>query len=206
LKISIEFKDVTLNFGEEIVLNNLSFQIPPGEKAVLAGPSGSGKSSILNLISGFITTYSGFIRLNDEKLSEKNIDKWRSHIAWLPQINDIGEGTVREVLLTPFQFANNRQQVPESDAVFKILEQLKLEKGILNKSYRDISGGQQQRIGIAIVALLDKPLMLLDEPTTALDDVSKQAAIDTLLAQKSTILSTSHDAAWISSCQKVIKL
>jgi len=206
LKISIEFKDVTLNFGEEIVLNNLSFQIPPGEKAVLAGPSGSGKSSILNLISGFITTYSGFIRLNDEKLSEKNIDKWRSHIAWLPQINDIGEGTVREVLLTPFQFANNRQQVPESDAVLKILEQLKLEKGILNKSYRDISGGQQQRIGIAIVALLDKPLMLLDEPTTALDDVSKQAAIDTLLAQKSTILSTSHDAAWISSCQKVIKL
>lgn len=206
MKISIEFKDVTLNFGEEIVLNNLSFQIPPGEKAVLAGPSGSGKSSILNLISGFITTYSGFIRLNDQKLSEKNIDKWRSHIAWLPQINDIGEGTVREVLLTPFQFANNRQQVPESDAVFKILEQLKLEKGILNKSYRDISGGQQQRIGIAIVALLDKPLMLLDEPTTALDDVSKQAAIDTLLAQKSTILSTSHDAAWISSCQKVIKL
>lgn len=206
MQVSIEFKNVSLKFDNELVLNNLSFQISAGEKAVVAGPSGSGKSSILNLISGFITNYSGHIRLNDESLTDQNIGDWRSKIAWLPQINNIGEGTVREVLLQPFHFAANRHLTPDSDALIEILQQLKLEKNILTKSYRDVSGGQQQRIGIAIATLLDKPLLLLDEPTTALDDVSKQAAIDTLLAQDATILSTSHDVAWISSCQHVIKI
>jgi len=206
VQASIEFKDVSLRFDNELVLYNLSFHIPDGETAVVAGPSGSGKSSILNLISGFIANYSGKILLNDEILSDKNIGKWRSQIAWLPQINDIGEGTVHEVLLQPFQFANNQHLKPDSNTLFEMLDKLKLEKNILNKAYRDISGGQQQRIGIAIATLLDKPLMLLDEPTTALDDASKQAAIDTLLAQEATILSTSHDAAWISSCNHVIKI
>ena len=193
-------------FGSETVLDDLSFGVAAGEKAVVSGPSGSGKSSILNMVSGFVTNYSGRIELNGELLSEDNIQKWRSHIAWLPQMNNIGEGTVREVLLQPFRFAKNKDRMPQSDAVNQMLKQLKMEKNILDKPYRDISGGQQQRISIAIASLMKKPLMLLDEPTTALDDVSKQAAIQTLLSQDATILSTSHDQTWISACQKVIKL
>ena len=206
MKVSLRFNSITLMFGSETVLDDLSFGVAAGEKAVVAGPSGSGKSSILNMVSGFVTNYSGQIEINGELLSEGNIQKWRSHIAWLPQMNNIGEGTVREVLLQPFRFAKNKDRMPQSDAVNQMLKQLKMEKNILDKPYRDISGGQQQRIGIAVAALMKKPLMLLDEPTTALDDVSKQAAIETLLSQDATILSTSHDQTWISACQKVIKL
>lgn len=206
MKVSLRFNSITLMFSSETVLDDLSFGVAAGEKAVVAGPSGSGKSSILNMVSGFVTNYSGQIEINGELLSEGNIQKWRSHIAWLPQMNNIGEGTVREVLLQPFRFAKNKDRMPQSDAVNQMLKQLKMEKNILDKPYRDISGGQQQRIGIAVAALMKKPLMLLDEPTTALDDVSKQAAIETLLSQDATILSTSHDQTWISACQKVIKL
>jgi len=205
--MNIIFDQVSLSFDSEQVLNDLSFKVNSGNTAVLEGDSGSGKSSILRLILGFQTNYEGDIYIDDKKMNAEYARQLRSSIGWVPQFQSIGEGSVEEVITYPFQFRANRQQQPNRKEMLALLQQLRLEPGILAKAYRDLSGGQQQRIGIAICQLLNKPLMLLDEPTTALDDHAKEAVIELLINKnEATILSTSHDDKWVQACEQVISL
>jgi len=203
----IRFENVTLRFGEEQVLDDLSFELEPGSKTVLEGPSGSGKTSILRLCMGFQQPNQGNIYFNDELLNAESISNIRKQIAWLPQDAQVGMGSVRDVLNFPFTFKSNESEAPTDDSLKDLLSQMALNNGILDKSFRDLSGGQKQRIGIALCLLLNRPLFLLDEPTASLDPASKRKVMNLLFSNPDrTILSTSHDPEWVEQTDNVIHL
>lgn len=199
----ITCSDLTIRFGDEVVLEAFSFRIPEDKHTVLRGASGSGKSTLLKLFLGFLKPDGGSIQFKDGK-SWRNI---RRDTAWLPQDLDLGSGTVEEVIRKPFRFATNRAKTPGSETCTRTLTQLGLSRNNLDKPFRDLSTGQRQRVGLAVCHLLDKPILLLDEPTSALDDASKRRAADILLADTNkTIISTSHDPFWVEHADNTIEL
>jgi ABC-type multidrug transport system ATPase subunit len=200
---SITFNKVTFNFGAEAVLDHLSFHAAGGQHTVLKGESGSGKSTILNLLLGFELPLSGSITVNGLPL---DIPEIRQQTAWLPQDLNMGTGLVKEVLTQPFEFEVNRSDEPTKKELINSLHQLGLPASTLEQQFRDLSTGERQRVGLAICHLLDKPLLLLDEPTSSLDLASKQKAARLLLKPNRTIISTSHDPFWVDKADNVITL
>lgn len=195
--------DLTVRFGDEVVLEAFSCRIPEGKHTILQGESGSGKSTLLKLFLGFLKPAGGSIQFNSGK-SRREI---RRNTAWLPQDLDLGSGTVEEVMRKPFRFATNQAKTAGRENYTETLTQMGLSEYDLDKPFRDLSTGQRQRVGLAICHLLDKPIMLLDEPTSALDRTSKRRAIDILLAHSNkTIVSTSHDPFWVEHADKIIEL
>jgi len=200
---SISFQQVHFAYGTETVLTDFSFLAEPGQHTVIKGESGSGKSTILKLILGFLNPNSGSITVGRSKPG-KSI---RKQTAWLPPGLNIGEGTVREVIEKPFRFSANENQLPGEGLIEDTFRTLGLSSKLINKNLQDLSTGQRQRVGIALSYLLNKPVLLLDEPTSSLDEESKNKVNQLLLAQTNkTILSTSHDPAWINKADNVITL
>lgn len=202
-KSLITCSDLTVRFGDEVVLEAFSFRIPEGKHTILKGESGSGKSTLLKLFLGFLKPAGGSIQFN----SGKSRGEIRRNTAWLPQDLDLGGGTVEEVIGKPFRFATNRAKTPGRETCMRALTQLGLSRDNLDKPFRDLSTGQRQRVGLAICHLLDKPILLLDEPTSALDRASKRRVVDLLLTHtKKTIISTSHDPFWVEHADNIIEL
>lgn len=205
----ISFENVTFTYRKEAdtLIRSCSFELNQGEKLVVKGESGTGKTTLFRLIHGFEQPESGKICYKGEELSIPLIKTLRKESAWLPQDLNLGKGPVREVLSFPFEFSANRSTMSKNGEFESTFEKLGLEKELLDKDFADLSTGQRQRAGIALCYLLDKPQMLLDEPTSALDRVSKQRVVDLLFENPDrTILSTSHDPFWIEKCDNVIEL
>lgn len=202
-KTLITCSDLTVRFGDEVVMEGFSFRIPGGKHTILKGESGSGKSTLLKLILGYLKPAGGSIQFH----SGKGRREIRRNTAWLPQDLDLGSGTVDEVIRKPFRFAINQAKIPGRETRIGTLNQLGLSGDNLDKPFRDLSTGQRQRVGLAICHLLDKPILLLDEPTSALDRASKRRAADLLLAHTNkTIVSTSHDPFWVEHADNIIEL
>lgn len=200
----ITFNEITFGFEKELILNNFTFKAPAGQHTVLKGESGSGKSTILQLLLGFHKPESGNISFD---AADENSSTIRKKTAWLPQDLNLGSGSVAEVMAKPFEFETNRSiQQPFKSQQLKTLRALGLEAEILKKQFRDLSTGQRQRVGLAICYLLDKPLLLLDEPTSALDKASKQKTAELLLDKQRTVISTSHDPFWVGKADNIIEL
>lgn len=200
-KAYIKFENVSIGFEGEPVLRDFSFEAPEKKHTVLKGESGAGKSTILKLLLGFLSPDKGNILMNAQPVHPQKI---RQQTAWLPQDLNLGEGSVLEVMQRPFSFKVNSS--PENIDLDGTLEALGVSKANLNKQFRELSTGQRQRVGLAICHLLDKPLLLVDEPTAALDPASKQKVAKVLLQPKRTIISTSHDPFWVELADNVIAL
>ncbi|SMO46989.1 ABC transporter ATP-binding protein [Fodinibius sediminis] len=195
--------DITIRFDTETVLQHFSCTIPEGSHTIFKGASGSGKSTLLKLLLGFVTPTEGSLQYADGQTARQ----MRSHIAWLPQDLDLGDGSVEELMYRPFEFAANQLKTPSAETRLSVLKKLGLSEDTYRKQFRDLSTGQRQRVGLAICHLLNKPLLLLDEPTSALDKASKDRAIDLLLAHTNkTIISTSHDPYWVKQGDNIILL
>ena len=199
----ITFQEVSFGFESEQILNRFSFHAPAGTHTIIKGESGSGKSTILQLILGFLKPQAGQIKVNNNSLSAREI---RKQTGWLPQDLNLGTGSVKEVMDQLFQFQVNSSGKPTKKHKLEILQQLGLDPTLMDKQFRDLSTGQRQRVGLAICHLLNKPLLLLDEPTSSLDRISKQKAASLLLNQNCTVISTSHDPFWVDLADNVIDI
>lgn len=198
---------IDFSYGDETIFKDFSFEVNQGERIVLKGESGGGKSTFMRLLLGFELPDRGSILYKDAPLEGNHLKQFRKECAWLPQDLNIGTGSVEEVIQFPFQFKESGNQSPGKSRVIEILEDLGLTGGILEKDFSDLSTGQRQRVGIALCILLDKPLILLDEPTSALDEASKEKAAKHLLSDhERTVISTSHDPFWIEKCDRIIDL
>lgn len=204
----INFKNIDLTFNSKPIFENFSFSIVKFGKAAIKGRSGSGKTTLFNLIMGFLKPDSGVIFFDEKKINRKTISDIRKRIAWLPQNpNIIGRGKVREQIMIPFTFHFNKHIMPSNNTLLYEFECLNLDKGILESSFDEISGGEKQRIGIIICKLLKRDVILLDEPTSALDKKNLSAVAQYLCSEtKVTILSCSHDEEWLKHCDIVIEL
>jgi len=203
----IKIDKLSISFKDEKIYNDFSLTINRGVNIAVTGKSGRGKSTLLNLLVGFIPNFSGEVFIDDIRLESKNIDRIRSMIAWLPQETAINFPTVEELFFAPFEFVRNTGSKPEKKEISEIFEAFELDEQLMSKNTKEISGGQKQRIILASCILLNKPLLLLDEPTSALDEDIKEKVTDYILSRNDlTILAATHDGYWIDHSDEVIKL
>jgi ATP-binding cassette subfamily C protein len=200
LERSIRLDDVSLAYGDEPVLQHASLEIPAGLLTCLVGESGTGKSTIADLIIGLIRPQAGRVLVDDRPLDEFNLREWRRGIGYVPQDNVLLHDTVlRNVALA--EDALGEAEVTEALELAGAMEFVRtMPEGIhsmVGEAGARLSGGQRQRILIAR-ALVHRPrLLILDEATSALDAATEQALCQTLASLKGrvTILAISHQRA-----------
>ncbi|WP_421919117.1 ATP-binding cassette domain-containing protein [Marinifilum sp.] len=197
----IEFDNVSLKFDELVICENLSFHLNQGESLCLSGSSGKGKSSLLKLILGIIQPISGRILIDGQELNTINISDARSKMIWLPQNTNLPVNSGKELIELLDLNTENRK------LYHSYLDQLGISAIAKEKLFSEISGGQKQRMVMAACLSTDKPILLLDEPVSALDDESIDRFIKLISALKGkTIISASHNQKWINECSRIIEL
>jgi putative ABC transport system ATP-binding protein len=191
----IDIEHLALAFDGRKILYDFSLRVNDGETVMLAGPSGSGKSSILSCLLGFLVPAAGRIAIHGEELTAQSVWRLRRAMTLVQQEPDLGEWTVRQWLEEPFTFHANEAIRDPLARLPDLLRRLRLPEAILKQKGPALSGGEKQRIALVAALLLDRPILLLDEPTSALDPDSRQAVYDCLSALKTqTLLMISHDA------------
>lgn len=199
--------NISVSFDGVKVIENFSMNVNHGQKVVISGPSGIGKSTILNSMLGFVEIQSGSIEIDKILLSASTIKQIRAKTAWLPQDLYFKLDSAEDLLLFPFFFAQNKSHKPTENEISEMLENLQLEQNILSKKLDEISGGQKQRVALASQLLLKKTLLLLDEPTSALDDEAQNAVIKMLRKKPElTVVSVSHNPNWNKHMDMIIEL
>jgi len=170
-------------------------KIDEGDKVVISGKSGSGKSSLLSLALGFVKPDDGQVYFEGLPVDEKTSWNVRRKIAYIDQDVSLGSGRVSKL----FEFAAGLKANAHLD--FGCSEELinffELEPSILQKSIQELSGGERQRISIIIAVLLNRNIFFLDEITSSLDKHLKNKVADYFLNRENvTSLIVSHDPVW----------
>ena len=203
----IKIDGLVLHHGDTVIFEGFSMFVPRGEKVAVTGKSGIGKTSLLNLLTGFVTGFSGKVEINQLPLTAGNIRKIRSFYAWLPQDTSLNFDTVSDVFFAPFDFETNGNESPARCDIEAIFDVFEIETSLLSKKLNEISGGQRQRVLLASCLLLNKEILLLDEPTSALDIQLKKRIADYILSRENlTVIAVTHDEYWIKQSDKIINL
>ncbi len=193
----IEFRNIYFKFKNKNIFKNFNFIINSGEKIIIFGKSGIGKSTLLNLLLGFKEPEFGAIFFNNEKITSQNIWNIRKQIAYVDQDIAIGEGNVQEIIFEYFSFTANYKKKFTPSELIALLKKFDLEPVILTKNISQLSGGEKQRLALVVALLLKRPVMVFDEITSSLDSVLKTIVINELLKNhKSTLLIITHDKEW----------
>ena len=209
---SIEFDSVDFEYDRQPVLSGFSMQISKGDFVGIRGQSGRGKTTILNLLLGFLQPTSGEIRLNGKQQSCEDLKKYWPSIAYTRQQGFFIHDTIlRNITLE--ENGGDAKKLNEAltiSGLDKMLE--KIQEGtnkIITENGKNISGGQQQRISIARALYKDASLILLDEPFNELDDEAVGLLLDhfrKLAASGKTVVMITHDKKSLSYCNKIISL
>jgi ABC-type iron transport system FetAB ATPase subunit len=206
-EMAVQLNKLNVAFDGQPVLKNLSLSVHHGDKVTLTGPSGSGKSTVLRCILGLVVPDSGTITIFGEPVTRHNIWQKRRDIAYVAQEPDLGTGSVKEVIETPFFFRANAGLRDSLDRLPEIMERFNLPQPLLEKQITRLSGGEKQRIALVIAILLDRPIVLLDEASSALDTKNKQAVTEYLRqADSTTVLSVAHDTEWLEFATRVVDM
>jgi putative ABC transport system ATP-binding protein len=200
--------------GERIdVLQGVALEIPPGDFLALMGPSGSGKTTLLNLIGGLDTPSEGSITVGGDRIDNMSggrLSAWRArHIGFVFQLYNLlpvltaARNVELPLLLTRLGKADRRKRVDVALSVVGLAERA-------NHYPRQLSGGQEQRVGIARAIVTDPTLLLCDEPTGDLDRKSGDEILDLLQALNrehgKTIVMVTHDPHAAARAKRTLHL
>ena len=207
----IIFEDAGFQYknGETPVFEHLNLKIRQGETIALVGESGAGKTTILNLVIGFIHASSGRVLIDNHDMEDIDLKSYRSSIAVVPQMPILFSGTIRD------NITYGKDDIPDEQLMEVIraadLEELieQLPNGVdsvVTEHGSNLSGGQRQRISIARAFIRDPKILILDEATSALDSISEEKiriATDNLVKNRTTLivahrLSTIKNADYIA--------
>lgn len=192
----IQFENITKKFQEDYILKNFNYSIEPGEKVLITGKSGIGKSTLFRLLLGFEQADTGVIRINGSVLDGNTVWELRKQLAFVSQDTALGQGRVSNLFNDTLSIKANLHLKSKSfDKLNEYLELFELNNEILNKNLETISGGERQRIAIVNSLLLDRKIFLLDEFTSSLDALLKKKVADYFFGNDCfTVLAISHDA------------
>ena len=195
------------------IINNLSFSINKGEITGIIGESGSGKSTILNLILGLLKPNSGNIKIDGKLLTNDNARYWQQNIGFVPQQITLIDDTLKNnIAFGVEENFINISAIENSISLSQLTEFINQNPDRLDSLVGErgisLSGGQIQRIGIARALYNSPSLLILDEPTSSLDTETEKQLINDILKLKKdrTIVIISHNKSIIDICQKVISL
>ncbi|MEV8552431.1 thiol reductant ABC exporter subunit CydD [Streptomyces glaucescens] len=209
----LTFENVTVRHPGRATdaVSGVSLTVRPGETVALVGPSGAGKSTLLDVALGFVRPTGGRVRVGGADLTGVDLEEWRSRIAWVPQRPHLYAGTIAE---------NVRLARPDADddAVRRALRDAgalefveALPQGtdtVLGEDGAGLSAGQRQRLALARAFLADRPVLLLDEPTAALDGATEAEIVAAVrrLAAGRTVLLVVHRPALLDVADRVVRL
>ena len=202
----IEFQNVSFSYGEAPVVENLSFSIQKGETVGLIGANGAGKSTIMKLMLGLISG-SGEIKVDGHPMNKENLAEIRRKIGFVLQDSDnqMFMPTVYEdMIFGPRNYGLSKEETERR--VDEVLRQLGLQD-LKHRYNHKISGGEKRMAAIATILAMEPEMIVMDEPSTALDPVNRRRVINTINSLPQTKLIASHDLDMIlDTCQRVILL
>ena len=215
----IVFENISYKYPEKsnLILKNISFEINKGEKVGIIGKTGSGKSTITDLLMGLLTPTEGKIFIDGKDLEgteNKNIkSNWQAFIGHVPQSIYLTDRSIAENIA----FNQNIKKIDinavklaaQQAEIYEFIESMPNKyASLIGERGIQLSGGQCQRIGIARALYKGASVLIFDEATSALDDITEKKLIDTLnnLSDQITIIMIAHRLTTIKNCDKLIKL
>lgn len=208
---NVEFKNVSYSYNnEKNIINNLSFKINKNSSVALVGESGSGKSTIIKLIMGLIKYDKGNILIDDKELSKLNLNSFYDNVTYVSQEAPIFDGTLRENLIFD-------KKIPDEE-IIKVLNLVcldkfyeKLENGLdteLGEKGVRMSGGERQRVALARLFFDDSKIIILDEATSAMDNITEKLVMGNVVKQldNKTLVVIAHRLETIKDVDKIYVL
>ncbi len=212
-KGAIKFNNVSFGYSSNVnVLNNITLDIKPGETIAFVGATGSGKTTIIQLITRFYSPTKGSITIDGTDINEFEIDSLRSQIAFVDQNVRLFNDTVKgNIALGQLDTMSNKQveRAAKVSNSIQFIEQM--DNGFntdIGENGTKLSGGQRQRLAIARAIAKDSPILILDEATSALDSATEkqvQTAIDAMQKDRTTII-IAHRLSTIKKADRIIVL
>lgn len=205
-KLEIENLSFSYHIGKP-VLSDISFQAAENETIGLIGANGVGKSTLLKLLVGLISGYQGSLRMNGMEINKKNLTKIRKQIGYVFQDSDsqLFLSTVYEdVAFGPENYGYSREEVQQR--AMKALQKVHME-GLKDRQIYRLSGGQKKLVSIATILSLQPEMILLDEPTIALDPRNRRNIIRIIKEMEGIRIIATHDLDMVlDTCERTILL
>jgi len=204
----LKFDHVSFSYERERpVLQNVSFHVSAGERVGLIGANGAGKSTLMKLLLGLLPCRDGTITVKDIPVSKENLAQVRRTLGYVLQDSDnqMFMPTVYEdMMFAPLNYGLSREEAEKR--VDAVLERMGLTE-LKHRYNHKISGGEKRMAAIATILAMEPEILLMDEPSTALDPCNRRQVIRTVSALPQTMLIASHDLDMIlDTCSRVILL
>lgn len=193
------------------IIDNVSFEIKQGEKVAIVGSSGNGKSTLIKILKGYLLPNVGIANINNIILNKENIDIVRTQSAYVSQSTWLFNMSIEENLRLAAPNANETQiwkaleQAHIADEIRSLPENIKT---IVGEQGISISGGQAQRLSLARAFLSDRPILILDEPTSQIDLISEEKILDSIrnIPSNKTLVMVTHRPNSLGSVDKIFRL
>ena len=208
---TVEFDDVSYKYpdSDESIIKNFSLSVNPGECIAFVGSSGSGKSTVMNMIIGFLPPSDGSLKIDGKPIEAINLTSYRHFISVVPQNSILFTGTIRENIVYGLADVPEKKlkEVVHLANIDEFTDQLP--NGLdtmIGENGCTLSGGQRQRISIARALIRDPKILILDEATSALDNISEyhvQKAINHLTKGRTTFV-VAHRLSTIRNADRIV--
>ncbi len=207
----VKFQGVSVVYDDQTVLNSINLDIPAGQKVGFIGPSGGGKSTLLKMVTRFITPTSGQVFIDDYDVAQSSLQSIRQNVSIIGQSPQLFSGTILDNIMLG---ANDPEHVQNQDIENVIVASNakefidKMQVGIntyIGEAGSMLSGGQKQRVAIARGLLKQAPIVVMDEPTSALDSASEDFIKQHLteITAGKTVLMITHKLSMLSAMDEV---
>jgi ATP-binding cassette subfamily B protein len=211
----IKFDKVSFRYktGSQNVLQHLTLSIPKGERVGIIGATGSGKSTMIDILMGLLEPTSGSLKVDEQAITKKNVLSWQRRIAHVPQAIFLSDTTIAENIA----FGIDRKDI-DFDRLRDVAHKAQLQDVIdkLPNQYNTLvgergvrlSGGQRQRIGIARALYKNADILVFDEATSALDNKTEESVMKPIeaLGNEITVIMIAHRITTLKKCTKIIEL
>ena len=203
--------DVTYPGRRLPAVHDFELVVQPGETIALTGPSGCGKTTVLSVVLGLRRPDAGTVRLGGVDLFDLDLDDWRRHVAWVPQRPHLFARTVAENIRLGRPDASNAHIAAALDAAGLTDVVRRLPRGVdtpLGEGGAGLSAGERQRLALARAFVRNAPLLVLDEPTSSLDNETEADVLDAIrqLIFGRTALKVAHRPALAALADRVVEL
>ena len=200
----IEVKNLVKRYGNKNALEGVSFSVKEGEILGFLGKNGAGKSTTMNIITGYLAATEGTVTVQGEEIYE-NPKAVKEKIGYIPEIPPLyPDMTVKEYL--SFMFDLKKVKLPKQEHIKSVCEKVKI-KDVEERLIKNLSKGYKQRVGVAQALLGNPPILILDEPTVGLDpnQIIEMRTLIKELGQKHTVILSSHVLPEIQAvCDRII--